>query len=186
LLAGNPQWPAAQELSDLDALVVAHNAGEGTVARYPAIPAITRDYLDRMRERTGSWAEPGSAPGCATPGSPTQVVVAPGTPHDASRAVRTAMSFVGVTSGWYNLCDKLACRIYGYANSGYDTAMCTGRPWWPRATLTLVIGALQSGRSSSGAPRTPPAMSRRSSRATRAAGSTTSRWSRTGPEVGST
>lgn len=32
------------------------------------------------------------------------------------------MSYVGVTSGWLQLCDRLACRAYGYVGSGYPTA----------------------------------------------------------------
>ena len=36
--------------------------------------------------------------------------------------MQTALSYVGVTSGWAGLCDRLACRAYGYASSGYATA----------------------------------------------------------------
>jgi hypothetical protein len=63
-----------------------------------------------------------SGVGCL-PGLGTgDVVVPPGTPHDIATAVRTAMSNVGVTSGWHHLCDRLACRAYGYVGSGYPTA----------------------------------------------------------------
>ncbi|MGQ0843064.1 MAG: hypothetical protein ACT4QF_02905 [Sporichthyaceae bacterium] len=52
---------------------------------------------------------------------------AAGTPVAASAAVEpalsTAQSLVGARTGWYRLCDRLACRAYGYANSGYATAL---------------------------------------------------------------
>ena len=38
-------------------------------------------------------------------------------------AISTALSMVGTRSGWYRLCDRLVCRAYGYANSGYPTAL---------------------------------------------------------------
>lgn len=54
--------------------------------------------------------------------SPTPQAVPAGTPAQVAAAVRTSLSYVGVPSGWTQLCDKLACRAYGYANSGYTTA----------------------------------------------------------------
>jgi hypothetical protein len=135
ILRAHPGSAAAQQLSDLDALVIAHNAGESALLRYPTLPAITRGYLQRMRQRTRAWADPTASAGCpqrssnsggdasgngADPGDPVRVP--PGTPHTRAQAVRTALSMVGTPSGWYRLCDKLACRIYGYANSGYPSA----------------------------------------------------------------
>ncbi len=55
-------------------------------------------------------------------GTPTGAAVPVGTPAETAAAVRTSLSYVGVPSGWTQLCDKLACRAYGYANSGYTTA----------------------------------------------------------------
>ena len=48
--------------------------------------------------------------------------MAAGTPPEVAAAVRVSLSYVGLRSGWNNLCDRLACRAYGYANSGYPTA----------------------------------------------------------------
>jgi hypothetical protein len=45
-----------------------------------------------------------------------------GTPTDVATAVSNAMAYVGVTSGWDELCDRLACRAYGYTGSGYASA----------------------------------------------------------------
>lgn len=38
-------------------------------------------------------------------------------------AIATAQSLVGTRTGWYRLCDRLACRAYGHANSGYPSAL---------------------------------------------------------------
>ncbi|MFZ0324553.1 MAG: hypothetical protein WAN48_10520, partial [Actinomycetes bacterium] len=50
------------------------------------------------------------------------VVVPSGTPADVATAVRTALGLVGARSGWAAMCDRLACRAYGFANSGYFSA----------------------------------------------------------------
>jgi hypothetical protein len=51
---------------------------------------------------------------------------AAGTPVSASAlalpAIGTALSMVGTRSGWYRMCDRLACRAYGHPNSGYASA----------------------------------------------------------------
>lgn len=150
LLAKNPSWPAAQ-LPILDALLIAQNAGESRLRSYPDIPASTAQYLENVDGRAAAWSsvepldrpdsprrsgEPTSAPVPALPdplrqagtgcipglGSGTSVNIPPGTPNDVATAVRTAMSYVGVRSGWDGLCDRLACRAYGYANAGYYSA----------------------------------------------------------------
>ena len=36
--------------------------------------------------------------------------------------MRNSLDLVGSRSGWNNKCDRLACRAYGFANSGYDSA----------------------------------------------------------------
>jgi len=41
---------------------------------------------------------------------------------DVAAAVRSSLAYVGLRSGWYRRCDTLACRAYGYANSGYPSA----------------------------------------------------------------
>lgn len=51
------------------------------------------------------------------------VVVPPGTSADVATAILTSLSYVGQRSGWWRLCDRLVCRAYGYANSGYQSAM---------------------------------------------------------------
>jgi hypothetical protein len=55
-------------------------------------------------------------------GAVGNVVLPPDTPRDTAAAIRTALAYVGARSGWYRLCDRLACRAHGYANSGYPTA----------------------------------------------------------------
>lgn len=44
------------KLSDLDALTIAHNAGEGNLQKYPNIPAITKSYVKEMGEQVKKWA----------------------------------------------------------------------------------------------------------------------------------
>jgi hypothetical protein len=64
-----------------------------------------------------------SGVGCLpTLGGTRDVVVPTGTPSDVATAVQTALAYVGVTSGWHQLCDRLACRAYGYVGSGFTTA----------------------------------------------------------------
>lgn len=48
LKAAHPNMAFAQ-LNDLEALVVAHNAGEGNLMKYPNIPATTKQYLESIR-----------------------------------------------------------------------------------------------------------------------------------------
>jgi hypothetical protein len=116
--AASPDTAATRELTELDALVVAHNAGEGTLARYPALPAITARYLEVVRERLAAWAAP--TDGTCEPAAGIDIPA--GASHELAQMLRTAQAYVGLRSGWEDMCDKLACRLYGYANSGYPTA----------------------------------------------------------------
>lgn len=45
-------------LDDLDALVIAHNAGEGGLMGWPRIPQVTRTYLDKMHAMLGGEDRP--------------------------------------------------------------------------------------------------------------------------------
>lgn len=49
LKQSRPHEPFAR-LSDLDALLIAHNAGEGNLMHYPSIPAITKQYLANIHK----------------------------------------------------------------------------------------------------------------------------------------
>ena len=154
--AQHPDW-ASSTLPVLDALIIAHNAGESRLRTYPTIPTITRRFIADVHQRVAAWtadsaagqrsdipdspaapfppvvSEPavaavaptgGTGGGCLPGlGGPRGVTVPPGTPHDVATAVRTAMSYVGLRTGWHGLCDRLACRAYGYVGSGYPTAL---------------------------------------------------------------
>jgi hypothetical protein len=149
----HPDW-ASSALPVLDALIIAHNAGESRLRTYPNIPAITTDFIHNVHQRMAEWSTvtdagartdlpdaagspgPTSAPtpelsgpldlsgaGCLPRlGATADIVVPPGTPHDVATAVHTALAYVGVTSGWHQLCDRLTCRAYGYVGSGFPTA----------------------------------------------------------------
>jgi hypothetical protein len=43
-------------------------------------------------------------------------------PRRPAEAIDTALAMTGTRSGWHRLCDRLVCRAYGYANSGYPSA----------------------------------------------------------------
>ncbi len=101
-----------------------------------AVASMAPDQLlpDNAPEDPNPTAGPGStAPtNGASGGAPSRgclpalgvgtVEVPPGTPVDVATAVHNALAYVGVASGWAELCDKLACRAYGYLNSGYVSA----------------------------------------------------------------
>jgi hypothetical protein len=54
--AAHPDWASTRDLSELDGLVIAHNAGEGRLESYPAIPAITSQFILNVRGRMSAWA----------------------------------------------------------------------------------------------------------------------------------
>ncbi len=151
--AEHPAW-ASSAMPVLDALIIAHNAGESRLRTYPTIPAVTAGFIANVHARVAAWSSvpttadapepqldalPGStnhpvsdatAPlhasgtGCL-PGlgaAAGGAVVPPGTPNNVATAVATALSYVGVRSGWDGLCDRLACRAHGYVGSGYYSA----------------------------------------------------------------
>jgi hypothetical protein len=122
LLQARPTSAAARELTDLDALLIAHNAGESRLLTYPDIPMITAGYLTTVRQRTADWAEGVDGPGDGTCSSSALLTAPAGASGEVAAMVRTARAYVGLRSGWYRMCDALACRLYGYANSGYPTA----------------------------------------------------------------
>jgi len=141
--ATHPDW-ASSTIPVLDALVIAHNAGESRLRTYPRIPAITARFIADVNRRTVAWTgvdTSGALPETANPdllAPPTpdvpatggclpalgdgQVVVPDGTPVDVATAVRNGLAYVGVTTGWRQLCDRLACRAYGYVGSGFTSA----------------------------------------------------------------
>ncbi|NMR19194.1 transglycosylase SLT domain-containing protein [Cellulomonas fimi] len=153
--AEHPDW-ASSALPELDALIIAHNAGESRLRTYPALPAITARFITTVNDRVTAWAvdttsgaaeepldpapapAPTNAPVPAAPRPPeavvgtgclpqlgadsSAVVVPDNSTSDVATGVRTALSYVGVSSGWRQLCDRLACRAYGYATSGYPSA----------------------------------------------------------------
>ena len=57
----------------------------------------------------------GSGTGCVPALGAGTVQVPAGTPVDVATAVHNALAYVGVSHGWSELCDKLACRAYGYS-----------------------------------------------------------------------
>lgn len=54
---------AYAKLPAMDALVIAHNAGEGNLQRYPNIPSITKGYLNNVHQAFTGTPCPGGAGG---------------------------------------------------------------------------------------------------------------------------
>ena len=54
--AQHPDWASTRELSELDGLVIAHNAGEGRLRTYPQIPAITSRFIVSVRAHMAAWS----------------------------------------------------------------------------------------------------------------------------------
>jgi hypothetical protein len=44
-------------------------------------------------------------------------------PRRPAEAINAALAMTGTRNGWHRLCDRLVCRTYGYANSGYPSAI---------------------------------------------------------------
>ena len=136
--ATHPDWASVRDLSELDDLVIAHNAGENWLADYPSIPAVTATFIRDVRSHVAQWSTPSPTASGAVAAASSQppvntgcmnavagagtVIVPPGTPSTVADAVRTALDLVGLRAGYNNRCDRLACRAYGFANSGYLTA----------------------------------------------------------------
>jgi hypothetical protein len=59
---------------------------------------------------------------CLQEPAPGQVQAPPGAPAGLAAAITRALSYVGLTTGYAHHCDRLACRAYNYANSGYPSA----------------------------------------------------------------
>lgn len=85
---------------------------------------------------TATTASPTSTVAAAVSGSPVLLVdpacsqttgtgaigTLPGGPAPVTAAITRALSYVGLTTGYAHHCDRLACRAYNYANSGYASA----------------------------------------------------------------
>jgi len=151
--AAHPNWASTQGLTEPEALIVAHNAGEARLATYPSIPVVTAAFLRDVGERVAAWSV--CLPGAGAIGN---VALPPDTPRDTVAAIRTAFAHVGARSGWYRLCDRLACRAYGYAHSGYPTAAAHWQAMVAAGHARPGTGARRSARSCSGPP-ADPAMS---------------------------
>ena len=53
--AAHPGW-ASSSIPVLDALIIAHNAGESRLATYPAIPEVTRRFIENVNTRSAQWS----------------------------------------------------------------------------------------------------------------------------------
>lgn len=68
LQKSHPQ-AAFAKLKPEDALVIAHNAGEGNLMKYPNIPSITKGYLENVHQSFAGGSCPGASSGTAQTGT---------------------------------------------------------------------------------------------------------------------
>ncbi|OZG60893.1 Soluble lytic murein transglycosylase [Bifidobacterium hapali] len=113
LKAKHPGMPFA-ELDDLTALVIAHNAGEGNLMRYPDIPNITKRYLDNVKPAIDAGG------GCSA---------------TAGRTIGKLTPPLVMQSGTLNV-DVAATGTPVGKITTYETGQCT---WWA-AARRLQIG----------------------------------------------
>ncbi|GAA1937521.1 hypothetical protein GCM10009689_17630 [Brevibacterium antiquum] len=73
----------AKDLTELEALMIAHNSGEGNLQKYPDLPAVTMSYLDEFRKKFKEYGggEPG---GKSDEGNADTVADEPGDDGDDS------------------------------------------------------------------------------------------------------
>ena len=71
--AAHPEWASTRELTELDGLVIAHNAGESRLQRYPAIPTVTKHFIANVRQRMADWAAADITTGAHATSSPGTV-----------------------------------------------------------------------------------------------------------------
>lgn len=124
LKAAHPGVPFA-ELDDLTALVIAHNAGEGNLMRYPNIPNTTKRYLDNVKPAidagSGCSATAGRTIGKLTPplvmqtGTLNVDVAATGTP------VRKITTYATGQCTWWAAARRLQIGkpVDGYMGDGW-------------------------------------------------------------------
>ena len=88
--ARHPDW-ASSQIPVLDALIIAHNAGESRLRTYPNIPNVTRDFIQNVDQHVAEWStvtdagllsdlpDDGSSPGPSN--APTPELSGPLTPR---------------------------------------------------------------------------------------------------------
>lgn len=81
--AKHPDW-ASSKLPILDALIIAHNAGESRLRTYPAIPAITAKFITTVGERVAAWSAPSELGALPEPTAMSPVGERSAVPEDGS------------------------------------------------------------------------------------------------------
>ncbi len=71
--AAHPDWASTKRLSELDALVVAHNAGEAWLGRYPDLPGVTKLFLRDVAGRVATWTDNSPVLSASTPSQASRV-----------------------------------------------------------------------------------------------------------------
>lgn len=125
-------YAAYSQLTPLEALTIAHNAGEGNLQRYPNIPSITKTYLEHMRAWTGSdinWQPSGEPTAGASTSKCTSTTVT-GTVEAGGAPTVTQSDF-----SW--MCDSMhICKAGDYGiHSGVYGYQCV---WYADVRLHMI------------------------------------------------
>ncbi|MGH8881823.1 MAG: M23 family metallopeptidase, partial [Stackebrandtia sp.] len=71
----HPGWASTKDLTELEALAVAHNGGPGRLETYPDIAPVTREYIKDVRRHMKQWADPNGGKTDTPDVSSTRVVM---------------------------------------------------------------------------------------------------------------
>lgn len=146
LKASHPDAQFAR-LSDLEALVIAHNAGEGNLMKYPDIPNVTKEYLDEVRPAINAGGSCSATAG-ATIGALSPPLVVDGTSIDIDASgvpVASINSYsVGQCTRWAAARrQQIGKPVDPYMGHGYMWAASAERHGYPIGG-TIQLGDVMS------------------------------------------
>lgn len=115
--AGHPDWPVARELTELDALALAHNAGPGALPWWPHVSAGVRDYVESVRTTAAGWTAPMPSIAAGSAGT---------VPETTQIVIPLAEGSYRISSGFGERVDPFTGQVrYHY---GTDFAAAEGTP----------------------------------------------------------
>jgi murein DD-endopeptidase MepM/ murein hydrolase activator NlpD len=122
----NSGKPLATELTDLEALLIAHNAGESRLLSYPRIPAITKKYLENYRQMFEQYGggSPSDTPGSGGGGSDSGSDSDSGSGSDSGGS--SSAKLVKPQGEWPKTSDR--GTRWGRFHAGTDYGMPSGTP----------------------------------------------------------
>ena len=146
LKASHPDAQFAR-LSDLEALVIAHNAGEGNLMKYPDIPNVSKEYLDEVRPAINAGGSCSATAG-ATIGALSPPLVVDGTSIDIDASGVPVASINSYSVGqctWWAAArrQQIGKPVDPYMGHGYMWAASAERHGYPIGG-TIQLGDVMS------------------------------------------